>query len=407
MRTLAYGRSAVDIDLAEDCLVPVRRRPPAPALADPAAAVRAALETPLGFPPLRRALTPDDHVVVVLDEHLPHLAELLTPVLEHISEAHVAPEAITLLTPASGGGQRWIDDLPEAFEDVRVEAHDPKDRKKLSYLATTRRGRRIYVNRTAVDADQLVILCRPNVDPLLAPGGAGMLYPALGDEATRQELAERLADAAPGTLARGLHDEAAEVAWLLGAPFLVQVVEGSGDEIAHVIGGPVDTADEAERLYEARWRQRAARLVDTVVATVRGGAGRHDFADLARALAHAAPLVEPEGRIVLLSEVEPRLGPAAALLRQAGDPSAALELLRKEKPPGLAAALQWAAAARRAQVYLLSGLPAAEAEELLVTPMDNAGQTQRLLRRGGSCLILEDADKALPALAPAEEPADE
>ncbi len=400
MPTLHFGRERIDVALADEQLIAVRRRPP-PALADPAAAVRDAVEAPLGFPPLRRALTPDDHVTVVIDEHLPGLGRLLAPLLEHIASAGVAPEAITLLTASPAADQGWLDDLPEAFEEVRVEVHDPKDRKKLAYLATTRAGRRLYVNRSAVDADQLVILGPPDADPLLRRGGAGMLYPALSDEATREELA------AVRVGAPALRREAAEIAWLLGAPFLVQVVEGTGDEVSAVVAGPVDVGEEGLRLYEARWGQTVAGLADTVVATLSGDPRRHEFADLARALAHAARAVQPEGRIILLSEARPRLGPGAELLRQADDPGRALELLKKGQAPDRAAALQWAAAARRAQIYLLSELPEATAEELFVTPMEHAGQLQRLVRGAGSYLLLEDADKALPVVPTAEDPAHE
>jgi nickel-dependent lactate racemase len=401
MPTLHFGREQIDVSIADEQLVAVRRRPPAPPLADPTAAVRDAIEAPLGFPPLRRALTPDDHVIVVIDEHLPRLGQLLTPLLQHVASAGVAPEAITLLSAAPAADQGWLDDLPEAFEEVRMEVHDPKDRKKLAYLATTRAGRRLYVNRSAVDADQLVVVGRPDADPRLYRGGAGLLYPALGDEATREELAGVRASAA------ALRREAAEVAWLLGAPFLVQVIEGGGDDIAAVVAGPVDTGDEGLRLYEARWGQMVTALADTVVATLSGDPRRHDFADLARALAHAAEVVEPEGRIILLTEALPRLGPGADLLRQAGDPNRALEALGKGHLPDRAAAMQWAAAVRRAQVYLLSGLPEATAEELFVTPMEHADQSQRLVRGAGSYLLLEDADKALPAVRPPEDQADE
>ena len=225
------------------------------------AAVREAVEAPLGFPALRRALTPDDRVTVVIDEYLPRMGRLLVPILEHVASAGVAPEAITLLSASSAADQGWLDDLPAAFEEVRVEVHDPKDRKQLAYLATTRAGRRLYLNRSVVDADQLVVLGRPDTDPLLRRGGAGMLYPALTDEATREELAGLRTDAA------ALRREAAEVAWLLGAPFLVQVVEGTRDDVVAVVAGPVDTADEGLRLYEARWGLTAADLADTVVAT--------------------------------------------------------------------------------------------------------------------------------------------
>ena len=70
MPTLHFGRQHIDVTFAENQLAAAHRHPPAPPLADPAAAVRDALESPLGFPALRRALTPDDHVTVVIDEHL-------------------------------------------------------------------------------------------------------------------------------------------------------------------------------------------------------------------------------------------------------------------------------------------------------------------------------------------------
>jgi nickel-dependent lactate racemase len=401
MPTLHFGRQQIDVTLAEGSLVGVRRRPPTPALADPAAAVRDALQAPLGFPPLRRALTPDDHVTIVIDEHLPRLGKLLTPLLEHITSAGVAPEAISLLTAAPAADQSWLDDLPEAFEEVRIEAHDSRDRKKLAYLATTRRGRRVYINRSAVDADQIVVLCRPDADPLQRRGGAGMLFPALSDEATREELA------GVRTNAQALRHEAAEIAWLLGAPFLVQIIEGAGDDIAHVVAGPVDTSEEGMRLYEARWRRSCADLADTVVATLSGDARRHEFGDLALALAHAAEVVQPEGRIILLSEALPRLGPGAEVLRQTEDPGRALELLGQTQAPDRAAAIQWVGAARRAHVYLLSGLPEATAEELFVRPIEHAGQVQRLVGGAGSYVVLEDADRTLPALQTTEDPADE
>jgi nickel-dependent lactate racemase len=401
MDTLHFGRDQIEVAIADDQLLLGRRATPAPALADPAAAVRGAVEAPLGFPPLRRALTPDDRVTIVLDEQLPSLATLLTPVFEHIASAGVAPDAITLLSGAPSADQSWVDALPEAFEDVRVEAHDPTDRKRLAYLATTRRGRRIYLNRSAVDADQLVVLGRPDADPLLRRGGAGLLYPALSDTATREELAGVRASA------EALRHEAAEIAWLLGAPFLVQIIEGAGDDLVHVVAGPVDTGEEGRRLYDLRWKQRFSELADTVVATVSGDPRRHDFGDLAIALAHAANVVQPEGRIILLSEAVPRLGPGGELLRQSDGPRRALELLRQGNVPDRAAAIQWAEAAQRAQIYLLSGLPEATTEDLFATPIERASQVQRLLRGAGSCLLLEDADRSLPLIEASEGSADE
>jgi len=395
-----YGRAQLQLDVPDARLATLSRPAPVAPVSDPAAAVRQALEHPFDFPALRRALTPDDHVAIVVDEHLPRLAELLTPILEHIAAARVTPEAITLLCPPPSGTQDWVNDLPDEFQDVRIEVHDPTDRRKLSYLATTKHGRRLYLNRTAVDADQLVVLTKRSYDPLLGYAGAeGAIYPALSDTATRQEAASKMSLAPPGGTAWPLRQEAAEVAWLLGAPFLVQVIEGAGEEIAHVVGGSLGSSTEGQRLLDARWRATVAGPVGTVVAGVSGDPARHGFTDLAQALASAARVVRDNGRIILLTEATPQLGAAAELLRQAETPAQALEWLRQQKPADMAAACQWASAAQKAHIYLLSGLDDETAEELFTTPLDHAGQTQRLLAADGAFLFLADAHKALAVAA--------
>ena len=196
-----------------------RCRPPRPGTAGrPCRGGVAALQAPFDFPPLRRALTADDHVTIVVDERLPDLARLLTPLLEELTAAGVDPAKVTLLCEPSASRQPWLQDLPDAFGEVRLEIHDPADRKKLSYLASTRQGRRIYLNRAVVDADQLVVMAGCRYDPEVGRGGAvGALFPALSDEATRAELGGRPnldgPDAAPEIAAQA---EATEAAWLLG-----------------------------------------------------------------------------------------------------------------------------------------------------------------------------------------------
>src|SRR5262245_54326390 len=132
---IAYGRQHLDVDLPEDRTIAVHRQPVGPALADPAAAVAEALERPVGFPALRRALTPDDHVAVVVDDGLPRLAELLVAVFDHVAQAGVPLSAVTLIRPLSSGSAAWRDRLPAVYRDVAVEEHDAGDRRRLSYLA--------------------------------------------------------------------------------------------------------------------------------------------------------------------------------------------------------------------------------------------------------------------------------
>jgi nickel-dependent lactate racemase len=282
--------------------------------------------------------------------------------------------------------------------EIRVEVHDPANRKKLSYLATTRQGRRLYLNRTAVDAEQLIVLSGRGYDPLLGyAGAAGALFPSLSDAETKLQMSGDMSNDVPDEEPWPIRREAEEVAWLLGAPFMIQVIEGSGDEIVHVLGGLSDTSGEGERLLDARWRVSVDRPADIVVAGIGGNPAGHGFAELARALACASRVVKPRGRIVLLSQAHLALGSGAQLLRQADEPSAALKELRRQKAADIGPAFQWASAAEHANIFMLSRLEPDIAEELFTTPLNDATQVQHLLE-GAMVLFLDDAHKSIAVI---------
>jgi nickel-dependent lactate racemase len=403
-----YGQQRAELEVSEEVLVESRIASPPRPLADPATAVRDALEHPFHFPSLRRALTPDDQVTVLIDERLPQLSALLVPVLEHLVAAGIDLGAVTLLCPPSSG-QAWLDDLPETLEDVRCEVHAPHDRRRLSFVTTMRGGRPLFFNRTAVDAAQLVVLTSRRYDPLLGHGGEGALFPTFSDEATRRQASQHLSLDVPDAGARSetapqrgsetapqrWQREAAEATWLLGAPFFVQVIEGVGDSVAEVVGGIVESLAEGQRLQDAHWRRSVAREADTVVAALGGDPARHGFAELADAVACASRVLRPNGRIILLSEAKPAASPVTALLREADDPTAALAEIRRRTDYELRAAWQWATVAEQHRIFLLSGLPDDVAEELFAVPLQNLGQAQRLVDASTSCLLVGDAHKTL------------
>jgi nickel-dependent lactate racemase len=399
----AHERLEVEID---DHRVIAGRPSLVPVLADPVAAIRDALEQPFQFPPLRKAVTPDDHVTVVVDEQLLNVGRLLVPVLEHLAAAGISPNAVTLLCAPTGSRQEWLEDLPDAFEDVHLEIHDPTDRKRLSYLATMKEGRRLYMNRTLVDADQVVVLCGRRYDTLLGYAGAeGSFYPALSDEATRKEWDSKPTLSVPGEEPWPLRQEALETAWLLGLPFFVQLIAAPGDSVAHVVAGAAASSVEGQRLLDACWRRTVPQLADVVVASLSGDPARHQFADLAAAAANAARVVQPDGRILLLTRAKPNLGPGSEIICNAEEPRQAFERLEKlPRSSSLVPALQWAQAATRARISLLSDLPDETVEDLFAAPLEKASLVQRWLDRGGSCLFLDDAHKALAVVEP-DEPA--
>lgn len=392
---LVVGSDVWALSVPADRTVTLHRAPVSPPAASAAELVRDALEKPFGFEPLRRALTPDDRVTVVADTRLPHFAEMLAEVLKHLDSAGVGPAHVTIVSPP-GAPQGWIDELPDEFADVTAETHDPADAKRHAYLATTKGGRRLYLNRSLVEADFAILLTGRRYDPHSGYAGAeAAVFPTLSNEETLAELAGTFTTGAP----EHVEGEAAEIAWLLGTPFFIQVIEGEGDTVQEVVAGLYDSAPEGIRRQDARWKGTIDTEPETVIAAVSGTPPEVTFLDLAKAAATAARVVQKGGRIALLTTACPDLGPGAQLLRSLDGPTGAKKLLEKEKPDDWVAAALWVYAAKRASIFLASGYPDDVAEELFATPIRTASEAQRLIDTGGRVLLIPDAHKMTVAVA--------
>ena len=374
---LHFGSHTWSVTVPPEKAVPLHRPESVAAVGTPRELVRAALERPFGFEPMRRALTPDDRVAVVFDAALPHAAELLAGVLDHLGTAGIAPAAVTVLTPP-GSPQTWIDELPDEFADATAETHDPADRKKLAYLASTKAERRIYLNRTLVESDFAIVLSGRQFDADRGYTGAPVaVFPALSNEEARAE---------PTTA-----EESLEVAWLLGTPFLVQAIEGTSGTVHEVVAGLLDSEAEGRRRQDARWLLTADRKADAAVVTVSGE--RVTFDDLAAAAVCAARVVRKGGRIAILTAAAPELGDGVRLMRTLDEPRLPKNI-PGARPADWAACKRWCAAARFASLFLASDLPDDVAEELFTTPLHTAAEVQRLIDAADSVLVIPDAHKA-------------
>jgi hypothetical protein len=341
---LAFGNQSLSVELADDQRVTHHRGPET--LPDLHAATLAALERPFGFPPLRQALTPDDRITLVLGDDLPGIEPLLAALHQTLQAVGIAPEAITPL---------------------RGSDYDPNDRAQLAYLATTQGGRRVYLARAVVEADQVIVVsARRFAAPGMPSGAETALFPALSDAATRAERIEA--------------QESQEVAWLLGLPFHVQLIDAAGGGFSEVLAGTADAAREGERRREVAWRARVPRRPDTVVVTTTPQG-------VLSALDNATRVVQPNGRIVLLIDGRPVLPESFRAIRDASDP----EEVRGDDPD----VRLWLNAVSHARLSLLSDLEASEAEDLFATAVPGPEQVQRLVARSGDCLLLEDGHRSL------------
>jgi hypothetical protein len=394
--SIPYGNQHAEIELPDIDPVEVRRAPESPVFADPMAALQASLESPRDFPALRLALTPGDQVAMAVDRFFVEHREFWLPVLEHVASAGVRPSSMTVVLPRESPADANVG-LEPPWADVQVIKHDPSNRKRLSYLATTRAGQRIYLNRTIVDADQLIALAKCEYGPRGPTGAEDAIFPGLSDAETISELRQHSADGRGHKRAMG---PAKEVTWLLGAPFMIHAIEGAGGGLCHFIAGAADSVPYAMQMLGNCWHVELSAPGDVVITSITGAA-QNGFLDFANALANARKAAKPGGRIVLIANGSPAPGPAMQLLCDAADLPAARHRLQDEGQGALdyEEARQWCQAVEAGHVYLYSGLSDEIAEGLFVTPLSRLEELGKLVKPQDQVVALPAGNKCEVTLA--------
>ncbi|MCS7166364.1 MAG: lactate racemase domain-containing protein [Gemmatales bacterium] len=402
---LDYGQTQARFWVSEECLTrPMPPWPQANELSDVRAAVRQALESPIDFPPLRQALTPDDALAIVVHEQYRSLPDLLVPLLEHVEQAGVSLERVTLLCPPrlpEVAPPPWREELPEKCAAIRVEEHEPTNRARLCYLAGTRAGRRLYLNRTLVEADQVIVVGPACYDPVMGYGGGrAALFPALADETVRREFARGLVEGPPTIRGNRRLEESGEVSWLLGVPFWLAAIPGRGDRVHAVLAGPEGSiAPRVWQMLESVQQYRFAYRAEVVVTALSGEPRWLSFDDLTRALAAAARVVQPGGKIIALAPINAAtLGPAARQLGQFDDLVTLLAQARRDYLADWQSIWHLAVAQRRASLFVYGSLPEELVLQMHATPIRSLEEIQRILDHCESCIFLPDGHRSNPII---------
>ena len=369
-------------------------------LADPAAAVTAALQQPLEYPSLPQCTTPGDRVVIALGAEVPQVAQVTSAIVATLITSGIAPDGITILRSegdvATGMENPCRLIAPSVAERIRVLVHDPASRRNLAYLAASEGGEPILLNRLLIDAD--VVLPVGCMMRERATGYYGIhtaLYPEFSDERTQARFRKHDRFSNNGQH-RELKNEVNHVAWLLGVHFTVQIVPAAGDSILHVLAGQSDAVRQRCReLYRAAWTWPIAERAELVVAAIEGGSPHQTWENLGRVLESAGRLVEDDGAIAVCCELAARPGPAMQHLIGAPSRDEALRQIRRDNPRDAVPALQLAKALDAHRVYLLSRLDADLVEELELIPVDGPEDIARLAQRSRSCLVVANATRAM------------
>ena len=113
---------------------------------------------------------PGDRVAIAFDPSIPEARPCVAGLVEVLDGAGVDPGGLTIMIVVASAGIEMATRCPAEDESWSTI---PDDRTQIAYLANTKEGRRVYLNRLLTDADVVVPVGRLGYDPTWDFAGPG------------------------------------------------------------------------------------------------------------------------------------------------------------------------------------------------------------------------------------------
>lgn len=352
----------------------------------PAEAIQAALLEPIDYPPVDQAIVPGDRVVLVVDPETPQWQLIVAGLRERILSRGIEPESIQVVMNAPCAGT-----LLETAGAVEVIPHDNVMSGRQVYLASTAEGERIYLPELIGEADYIITVGVLGYDDHFGYRGTNTgIYPAFAGKAERERFSVSASSELAPEDSHGVRQYVDEIGWLLGLQYSIQVVPSAAGEMAHVVSGACDSVlQRGKKLLDESWRSAAGERAETVLISLLSIEGTPDLAGLARGCQVAARLVEADGRVLFLTDLNEIPDEARTILEADSDLDRIARKFTKSTCPEVNALGALIRLTQRAKVYLLSGLDPDLVESLQCIPLSNETELERAIQQGSSYAVLD------------------
>lgn len=383
------------------------------ALEDDAAAIRGALERPLGSKPLRLLVSPGSHVgVAVCDVTRPFPAKKVLPVLlEQLEDSEVT------LFVATGTHRSCTEhELDQIFGDevrsrYRLVQHDAFDAARhITIGRVSATGTPVLIEREFIAQD--IRITTGFIEPHFFAGFSGgpkMVTPGLAGIETVLDLHSAIRigsrDARWGvTEGNPVHDAIREGAAMAGVNFNLDVTINRDHCITGVFAGELFASHAAGcRFVRETAMARSPQRYDVVVTSNSGYPLDQNLYQSVKGMSAAAQIVRDGGTIVIATKCSdglPDHGQYKRLLKDALGPD---DFMRQLGEPAFSVHDQWqvqvqAQIQRRARVYVRAdGLSDRQLRDAWFEPIrDISSLVQNL---GGTVAVIPEGPQTIPYVA--------
>jgi nickel-dependent lactate racemase len=419
--TLAYGKTGLPLELDDALEVTVVEPAYVPALPDPDAAVRHALASPIGSPPLRDLVRPGMRVGVVFSDITrpapnPLLLGAVLEVLDAVTGLEIVLfNALGTHRPNTEAELRAM--VGDAiFERRRIVQNDTFDPSTQVRLGVTSKGHETWLNAELMRCELKVLtgFIEPHLFAGFSGGGKAIM-PGMAGQRTVLGNHDAGMVGHPRAIWGVTHgnpiwEEVREVAGQAGNLFLLNVTLNRDKAVTGVFAGDLDAAHGAGCAFvKGQAMVAVPRPFDIVVTTNSGHPLDLNLYQSVKGMRAAEPIVRPGGAIIIAASCWdglPEHGLYGRILRESRDPR---ELLAKICAPGFLEQDQWQAhiqalILQKAAIYVRSdGLTDDQVRAALLRPCRRIEDTiEELLTeygRGASICVMPEGPQTIPYVA--------
>lgn len=307
------------------------------------------------------------------------LATVLTPMIQNLVEVGVQRENIFVLCELN-----QADELKSLLNqpDIHIEEHAPEREDARAYLAGTRSGNRVYLNKEILDSDIVLPLI------VAEPRGKGAsrgyiqgLWPSFSDRETIRKIEDRW-----GSEKNAIRREIQEVPWLAGLHQAMAAVPATNCIAALMMEQPGILQKKVHHAVQACWNLNLDETDrhDAAVLTANGNDHEIDLEQFTAMLRSAFRLRQCK-RVALAYQLKPE----------------ALERLRKvfEEQDKESDETAWKALRLMKRigglftVYSLGNIDESILTECDWVELEEPRELENLVNRSGHWLLIEDANR--------------
>jgi nickel-dependent lactate racemase len=395
--SLPYGPSRFDLTVEADLLVPPHSTP----VADEAAAIRQALDEPIGTPPLAEVVKPGETVAIVVND-ITRLARsdlMLPPIVNTLNRAGVPDKDIFIVFALGTHRPQTEDERQrivgnEIYGRVEMFDHIGSDDASLVTVGTTTFGNVVEINRRVWEADRIV-LTGEIIYHMIAgySGGRKSLIPGVAGNRTTTFNHRMIFDARvrPGALdGNPAHEDLLEACRMVEPDFIVNLILSPEGKLLRVFAGDYRLAHRAGcKQVDELLATGIDEPYDVVIASAGGDPLDIDIRQAHKGMENACRALKPGGSLFYYAECSNGGGSAKLdeFLSRYDDDRQMEQTLRERFVVGGHKAYWLTRLGRLYDVHLVSALDpsyVARCHFKPVAPAEHETQLRALLRKKGS-----------------------